>query len=79
MFEILPAELKSLAVRARAKYAPFEWMSGAHALSTGLGLESEGMEKPLNELAEWTADKVKVYSFVSGAWFNARGRRTLKI
>ncbi|KAJ7571990.1 hypothetical protein C8J56DRAFT_1070346 [Mycena floridula] len=39
-------------------------MSGAHALSTGLGLESEGIEKPLNELAEWTADKVKVYPFL---------------
>ncbi|KZT51782.1 Clavaminate synthase-like protein [Calocera cornea HHB12733] len=62
MFEILPAELKSVAVRTQVKYAPhpYVWMAPAHALSTGLGLETEGLELPLKELPEWSADRVKV-------------------
>lgn len=65
MFDILPKELKSLAVRARVRYAPhpFEWMAGARAVSTGLGLENEGLEKPLQTLTSWD-EKVKVYPFV---------------
>jgi len=66
MFDILPKELKSLALRARARYAPhpFEWMAGARGVSTGLGLESEGLEKPLEMLTSWDEEKVKVYPFV---------------
>ncbi|KAJ7693862.1 hypothetical protein B0H17DRAFT_1058494 [Mycena rosella] len=62
MFEILPAELKSLAVRSRVKYAPhpYVWMAPAHALSTGLGIESEGLELPLNELPPWEDAKIKI-------------------
>ena len=38
MYDILPRELKSVAVRAKAKYAarPFEWMVNAKGKSTGL-------------------------------------------
>ncbi|KAI0066673.1 Clavaminate synthase-like protein [Artomyces pyxidatus] len=63
MFEILPPELKSVAVRARVRYAPhpYVWMSPARALSTGLGIESEGKELPLSELPEWTEEDVKVF------------------
>ncbi|KAI0066685.1 Clavaminate synthase-like protein [Artomyces pyxidatus] len=63
MFEILPSELKSVAVRARVRYAPhaYEWMSTAGAMTTGLGLETEGKEKPLSELADWKEEDVKVY------------------
>ncbi|KAF9011251.1 Clavaminate synthase-like protein [Cyathus striatus] len=66
MFDILPAELKSVAIRARATYAPhpFEWMRTAHALPTGLGLEIEGLEKPLDELTPWTEENLKTYPFV---------------
>ncbi|TFK42100.1 Clavaminate synthase-like protein, partial [Crucibulum laeve] len=66
MFDILPKELKSLAVRARAKYAPhpFEWMRGARAVSTGLGLESDGQETPLDELSAWEEERVKAYPFL---------------
>ncbi|EDR15967.1 uncharacterized protein LACBIDRAFT_242796 [Laccaria bicolor S238N-H82] len=66
MFDILPKELKSFAVRAWARYAPhpFEWMARARATSTGLGLENEGLEKPLDTLSSWDEDKVKVYPFV---------------
>ncbi|KAK0479615.1 Clavaminate synthase-like protein [Armillaria novae-zelandiae] len=49
MFEILPPELKSLAVRSKVKYAPlpYVWMVHAHDVSTGLGLESEGIGDPI--------------------------------
>ncbi|RSH93606.1 hypothetical protein EHS25_006252 [Saitozyma podzolica] len=63
MFDILPPELKSLAVRTKVRYAPhpYVWMSKAHALPTGLGIEDEGLELPLEELPEWEDSKVKVF------------------
>ena len=66
MFDILPQHLRSLAVRARARYAPhpFVWMSGARAKSTGLGLESEGRERPLDQLPPWDEAHIKVYPLV---------------
>lgn len=66
MFDILPKELKSLAVRARVRYAPhpFEWMAAAKGVSTGLGLESEGLEEPLDTLTSWDEEKIKVYPLV---------------
>ncbi|PBK93456.1 Clavaminate synthase-like protein [Armillaria gallica] len=59
MFEILPPELKSLAVRSKVKYAPlpYVWMAPAHAVSTGLGLESEGLEIPYDKLPSWEEAK----------------------
>ncbi|PBK93455.1 Clavaminate synthase-like protein [Armillaria gallica] len=65
MFDILPPEMKSIAVRAKAKYAPkpFEWMKDAHAVETGLGVESEGLEKSLDEL-DWDKEKIKIYPFL---------------
>ena len=66
MFDILPKELKSLAVRAKVKYAPhpYVWMAPAHAMSTGLGIESEGLELPLEELPEWSEEKRKILPVV---------------
>jgi hypothetical protein len=66
MFDILPRELQSVAVRARVRYAPhpYEWMTPAAAHSTGLKIESEGKEVPLNELTPWSEDKVKVFPVV---------------
>ena len=66
MFDTLPGELKSLAVRSKVKYAPhpFVWMAPARAMPTGLGIETEGLELPLNELPSWEESKVKVYPFV---------------
>ncbi|KAF9478062.1 Clavaminate synthase-like protein [Pholiota conissans] len=65
MFDILPKELKSLVVRARARYAPrpFQWMRKAKAKPTGLGLVTEGAEIPLDEL-QWEESKVKIYPFL---------------
>ncbi|KAJ3500963.1 hypothetical protein NLJ89_g9556 [Agrocybe chaxingu] len=66
MFDIMPRELKSLALRSRAKYAPhpFLWMRNAKAKPTGLGLETEGLETPLEELPAWEEGKVKTYPFI---------------
>jgi hypothetical protein len=66
MFEILPPELKSLAVRSKVRYAPhpYVWMAPARALSTGLGIVSDGLEMPLNELPEWEESKIKTYPLV---------------
>ncbi|EJU02742.1 Clavaminate synthase-like protein [Dacryopinax primogenitus] len=69
MFDLLPPEMKSVAVRTTVKYAPhpYVWMAPAHALSTGLGLETEGLELPLNELPQWEEGKVK---FLPMLWKN---------
>ncbi len=69
MFEILPSELKSLAVRSKVKYSPhpYVWMAPAHAKSTGLGIETEGLEMPRDELPTWEESKIKVYPVVSHA------------
>jgi hypothetical protein len=67
MFEILPPELKSLAVRAKVRYAPhpYVWMAPTSSNSTGLGLVTEGKELDLSELPEWSEDKIKVFPMVS--------------
>jgi len=67
MFDILPPELKSLLVRTKVKYAPhpYVWMSPAHAMPTGLGIESEALELSLDELPPWEEAKLKVFPMVS--------------
>ena len=39
-------------------------MAPAHAKSTGLGLESESLETPLEELPSWEEDKIKIHPVV---------------
>jgi hypothetical protein len=65
-FNTLPANLQSLAVRTKVRYAPhpYVWMGPARSLSTGLGLETEGRELPLSELPEWDESKVKTFPMV---------------
>ena len=72
MFDILPPELKSLAVRSRVKYAPhpYVWMAPAHAKSTGLGIETEGLEMSWDELPPWEEKKIKVFPLVRTALFS---------
>ena len=67
MFDILPPELKSLAVRSKVRYAPhtFVWMAPAKALATGLGIVSDGLEVSPAELPEWEESKVKTHPVVS--------------
>ncbi|KAJ4000253.1 taurine catabolism dioxygenase [Lentinula boryana] len=66
MFDILPKELKSLAVRSKVRYAPhpYVWMAPAHAMPTGLGIESEGLELPLSELPHWEEERRKILPVV---------------
>ncbi|KIK71524.1 hypothetical protein GYMLUDRAFT_339290 [Collybiopsis luxurians FD-317 M1] len=66
MFDILPKELKSLAVRSKVRYAPhpYVWMAPAHAMPTGLGIESEGLELPLGDLPPWEEGRRKVLPVV---------------
>ncbi|KAH7889182.1 Clavaminate synthase-like protein [Phlebopus sp. FC_14] len=61
MFDILPPELKSLAVRTKVRYAPhpYVWMSPARALPTGLGIDNEGLELDMKDLPEWEEAKVQ--------------------
>ena len=40
-------------------------MAPARALSTGLGIVSDGLELPLNELPEWEESKIKTFPVVS--------------
>ncbi|KAJ3043239.1 hypothetical protein HDV00_005559 [Rhizophlyctis rosea] len=63
MFDILPKDLKSVAVRAKVKYAPhpYVWMAPAAAHSTGLAIESEGKELPLEDVPAWVEEKVKAW------------------
>ncbi|EJC98795.1 Clavaminate synthase-like protein [Fomitiporia mediterranea MF3/22] len=63
IFDILPPEMKSVAVRGRVRYAPhpYVWMAPARAISTGLGVETEGRELPLDELPPWEESKVKIF------------------
>ena len=67
MFDILPPELKSLAVRSKVKYAPhcFVWMAPARAHSTGLRMETEGLELPRDELPPWEESNVQILPVVS--------------
>ncbi|KAG5719514.1 putative dioxygenase [Termitomyces sp. T112] len=66
IFDMLPAELKSLAVRSKVKYAPhpYVWMAHARAVSTGLGIETEGLEVPFDELPPWEEAKCKTLPVV---------------
>ena len=67
MFDILPPEQKSLAVRSKVRYAPhpYVWVSPSKVLSTGLGIVSDGLEMDLNKLPEWEESKLKTYPVVS--------------
>ncbi|GAA5837167.1 hypothetical protein JCM11251_005274 [Rhodosporidiobolus azoricus] len=60
-FDILPAELKSLAVRMKVRYAPhpYVWMGTAKSRSTALGMETEGKEVPLEDLPAWEEKHIK--------------------
>ncbi|MBW0505044.1 hypothetical protein O181_044759 [Austropuccinia psidii MF-1] len=63
MFEILPPELKSLAVRTKVQYSPhpYVWMSEAKAKPNGLGIECEGKELPRDKLPPYEESKIKTF------------------
>lgn len=79
MFETLSPAEKSLAVRAKVRYAPhpYVWMSQARSNSVGLGLVNQGKELALDELPAWTEDRVKTLPMV---WKNpVTGRLHLQV
>lgn len=63
MFDLLPAEYKSLAVRMRVKYMPHPYIAIGTAKSrpTGLGMESDGLEVPFEDLPPWEEKHVKTF------------------
>lgn len=71
-FDLLPPQLKSIAVRSKVEYAPhpYVWMSPARALPTGLGIESEGKEVALDEIPEWERSKIKIFPMVLKFYLN---------
>ncbi|KAH7884907.1 Clavaminate synthase-like protein [Phlebopus sp. FC_14] len=65
-FDILPKELKSVAVRSKIRYPPhpFLWMNPARAMSNALTMETEGLETPYDKLPPWEEGKIKTLPMV---------------
>lgn len=79
MYDLLSEQQKELARTARVQYAPhpYIWMSGARALSDGLGLHSEGRELSREELPPVNEEHVKVLPL---CWKNpVTGRLALQV
>jgi alpha-ketoglutarate-dependent taurine dioxygenase len=78
-FEALSPELKEFALSTIAEYTPhpYIWIKNAKALSTGLGLVSEGLELPLSELPPYEESKIMKYPLV---WKNkVTGKLSLQL
>lgn len=78
-FECLSPKLKERALKTMVKYAPhpYIWIKHAKALSTGLGIVSEGLELPLNELPPIDDALIRTYPMV---WRNKlTGKPSLQI
>lgn len=62
MYDILSDADKEFARTTKVNYAPhpYIWMSSAKSRSTGLGMISEGLEVPLDQLPEIEEDKIQV-------------------
>ncbi|KAI4594917.1 hypothetical protein KJ359_007440 [Pestalotiopsis sp. 9143b] len=69
LYELLSEEEKALVRGGRVEYAahPYIWMSKAKARSNGLGLFSDGLELPEDQLPATDPAKVRVYPM---AWVN---------
>ncbi|KAL4962755.1 TauD/TfdA dioxygenase family protein [Aspergillus stella-maris] len=77
--ELLDDETKKIVLNSRIEYAPhaFKWMSTARSSQLGHTLETEGKEVPLNELPEWSEDKICIYPMV---WTNpVTGEKSLQV
>jgi hypothetical protein len=62
----LDGETQQIMLNSRIEYAPhsFVWMSTAHSMRLGHSIETEGLEKPLEELPKWERSKVCIYPIV---------------
>jgi len=77
--ELLDEETRQIVLNSKIEYAPhaFVWMSTAHSTRLGHLIESEGLEKPLNELPKWEKSKICTYPMV---WTNPKtGEKSLQV
>jgi len=78
-FDLLSPSQRAWALKTRVRYAPhpYVWMRNARALSTGLGLVTEGRELRRDELPAYEEDKVMTLPLV---WANPlTGRQSLQL
>ncbi|KAK9425236.1 putative alpha-ketoglutarate dependent xanthine dioxygenase protein [Seiridium unicorne] len=76
---LLDEETREIVTNSRIEYAPhaFVWMSTAHSTRLGHSIETEGLEKPLDELPKWEKEKVCIYPMV---WTNpVTGEKSLQV
>lgn len=76
---LLDEGTKNLVMHSRIEYAPhaFVWMSSAHSTRLGHLIETEGLEKPLDQLPAWDSKKVCIYPMV---WTNPKtGEKSLQV
>ncbi|KAE8832209.1 hypothetical protein PTNB73_08088 [Pyrenophora teres f. teres] len=61
--ELLDEETKNIVMNSRIEYAPhtFVWMSKTHRTRLGHSIETEGLERPLDELPKRAKSKVCIY------------------
>ena len=75
----LDEETRQIVANSRIEYAPhaFVWMSEAHSSRLGHLIETEGLEKSLDDLPRWEKSKVCTYPMV---WTNPMtGEKSLQV
>lgn len=76
---LLDADTRAVALHSRVEYAPhaFVWMSTARSSRLGHVIETEGREKPLDQLPPWQPADICVYPMV---WTNpVTGEKSLQV
>ncbi|KAI1854984.1 hypothetical protein JX265_012339 [Neoarthrinium moseri] len=76
---LLDNDTRNLVMNSRIEYAPhaFVWMSTAHSTRLGHLLETEGLEKSLDQLPAWEQSKICIYPMV---WTNpVTGEKSLQV
>jgi hypothetical protein len=76
---LLDDETRNLVMHSSIEYAPhaFVWMGSAHSTRLGHLIETEGLEKSLDQLPKWNEKKVCVYPMV---WTNPKtGEKSLQV
>lgn len=68
-YELMSGEEKKMADNSWVEYAPYpyQWIGDCKGRSNGLGLETQGREKTLEELGEYDPNEIKKYPMV---WVN---------
>lgn len=76
---LLDDDTRNLVMHSRIEYAPhaFVWMSTAHSTRLGHLIETEGLEKPLDQLPPWDPKHICIYPMV---WTNPKtGEKSLQV